>query len=99
MATPSPDPDWTSVVARHARSAGVELSSQTIDELATHLEDIYLAARSDGDADEAARLKARQALEASGLLPLRLEPRPDPRAPYARLADDAAAAARPRSFA
>ena len=45
MATLSPDPDWTSVVARHARAAGVELSSQTIDELATHLEDIYLAAR------------------------------------------------------
>ena len=99
MATLGPDPDWTSVVARHARSARVDLSSQTIDELATHLEDIYLAARADGDDDAAARVKARQALEASGLLPLRREPRPDPRAPYARLADDAAAASRPRSFA
>ena len=99
MATLSPDPDWTSVVARHARAAGVELSSQTIDELATHLEDIYLAARADGDDDGAARLKARQALETSGLVPLGREPRPDPRAPYARLADDAAAASRSRSFA
>ena len=99
MATLNPDPDWTSVVARHARSAGVALSSQTIDELATHLEDIYLAARADGDDDEAARLKALRALETSGFVPLRREPRPDARATYARLADDAAAASRSRSFA
>jgi putative ABC transport system permease protein len=99
MAKLGPEPDWPSVIARHARSARVDLSSQTIDELATHLEDIYLAARADGDDDAAARVKARQALEASGLLPLRREPRPDPRAPYARLADHAAAASRPRSFA
>jgi predicted permease len=99
MATLRPDPDWTSIVARHARSAGIDLSSQTIDELASHLEDIYLAARADGADDEAARLKARLALETSGLVPLRHEPRSDPRAPYARLADDAAAASRSRSFA
>src|SRR3954447_6495977 len=84
MARLGPDPDWTSVIGRHARSAGVDLSSQTVDELATHLEDIYLAARADGDDDEAARVKARQALEASGLLPLRREPRPAPPAPHAR---------------
>ena len=91
MATLSPDPDWTAIIARHARTTDIALSSQTIDELATHLEDIYLAARADGDDDEAARLKARQALETSGLVLLRREPRPDARAPYARLADDAAA--------
>jgi putative ABC transport system permease protein len=99
VATLNPDPDWTSIVARHARSAGVALPSQTIDELATHLEDIYLAARADGDDNEAARLKARRALETSGFVPLRREPRPDARATYARLADDAAAASRSRSFA
>jgi putative ABC transport system permease protein len=100
MATSRPEPDWTAVVADHARGAAIDLSPQTVDELAAHLEDLYLAARADGADDDAARSTARRALESSGLLPLRREPRPDPRAIHARLADDAAAAsARPRSFA
>lgn len=97
MATP--DPDWGALVTRHARDTGVELPAQTIDELAAHLEDVYLAARQDGARDDEALRKARQTLDASGLLPLRREPRPDPRATYARLADDAASASRSRSFA
>jgi putative ABC transport system permease protein len=98
MATPSSGPDWAAEVLRHARAAGVELSPQTVDELSAHLEDLYLAARSDGADDAAARVEARRALDRSGLQPLRDEPRPNPRAPYARLADDAAAASRSRSL-
>jgi putative ABC transport system permease protein len=99
MATPSSGPDWAADVIRHARATGIELSPQTVDELAAHLEDIYLAARQDGADDAAARLDAQRALDRSGLLPLRHEPRPNPRAPYARFADDAAAASRSRSLA
>ncbi len=99
MTSPRPEPDWTSLVSRHAQSARIELSAQTIDELATHLEDIYLAAKADGADEPTARRHAQRALETSGLLPLRHERRPDPRAPYARLADDAAASSRSRSLA
>jgi putative ABC transport system permease protein len=94
-----PDPDWAFIVAGHARSAGVELSSQTIDELATHLEDVYLAARADGADDAASRAAAHKALATSGLAPLRDEPRRDPRGLYARSVEDIASASRPRSFA
>lgn len=86
------------MVARHARTAGIDLSPQTIDELATHLEDLYLAARDRGASDRAAREEARQALETSGLLPLRREPRPDPRATHARTANDIAITSRSRSL-
>jgi putative ABC transport system permease protein len=99
MTLASSDPDWAAIVSSHARGTGVDLTPQTIDELAAHLEDVYLAARRDGAGDDEARLKARQALDASGLLPLRRDPRPAPRATYARLADDAASASRSRSFA
>lgn len=99
MAAPSPNQDWTTMVARYARAAGIDLSPQTIDELATHLEDLYLAARDRGDADHIAHDDARQALEASGLVPLRREPRPNPRAAYAHTANDTASLSRSRSFA
>lgn len=99
MATPPPNQDWTTMVARYARAAGIDLSPQTIDELASHLEDLYLAARDRGDADHIAREEARQALEASGLVPLRREPRSNPRAAHARAANDTASLSRSRSFA
>lgn len=100
MAAPSPfDRDWTTVVARYARTAGIDLSPQTVDELAAHLEDLYLAARARGLDHQAARREAAQELEASGLLPLREEPRPDSRVIQARTANDIASASRPRSFA
>ncbi len=70
-----------------------------MDELAAHLEDIYLAARADGQSDSAARQHAQAALEASGLLPLRREPRPDARRPYQGLANDVAVASKHRSLA
>ena len=90
---------WHALVARYARSAGIDLSPQTVDELAAHLEDLYLAARDRGADHHAARQEAIQELEASGLLPLRIEPRPDSRATHVRLANDISSASRSRSFA
>jgi len=90
---------WRRLVARHAESTGVDLSPQTVDELAAHLEDLYLGARADGQSDSAAREQAEKALETSGLRPLRREPRPDPRRPYHGLANDVVAASRNRSLA
>ena len=44
--------DWKSLVVRHARETGApDLPVHTIDELAAHLEDIYLGARSEGRPD------------------------------------------------
>lgn len=68
-------PDWREVVGRHARSTGIDLSPQTTDELATHLEDIYLGALDAGASDETARAQAHHALITSGLLPLKPPPR------------------------
>ena len=100
MAAPSsPDRVWTAVVARYARTAGISLPQQTIDELAAHLEDLYLAARDRGADHYTAKLEATQELEASGLLPLRIEPRPDSRAAQSRTANDISSASRSRSFA
>ncbi len=68
-------PDWREVVRRHARSAGIDLSPQTTDELATHLEDIHLGALEAGASEDGARAQAHTALVTSGLLPLKTPPR------------------------
>jgi predicted permease len=99
MVTTSPEPGWAKIVADYAQNANIDLPAQTVDELAAHLEDVYLAARADGADDATARRQAHHALETSGLLPLRAERRPDPRAIQGRIAEDAAAAARARGFA
>ncbi len=91
--------EWRALVAREARASRVDLAPQTIDELAAHLEDLYLTALADGATDSDARRAARHALDTSGLLPLRLEPRPDPRHTHHALANDVATASRRRSFA
>ena len=83
--------DWIRIVAEHAQAAGVDLPRQTIEELGTHLDDLYLAARERGASDTDARAEAWQALQQSGLLPLRHEARPDRRRVRASLADDTAA--------
>lgn len=69
--------EWRDEVMRHARTNGIDLSPQTVDELATHLEDLYLSARHSGSSHAAAVHAARAALERSGLLPLRRPPQPD----------------------
>ncbi len=95
---PNDRSDWTAIVARHARAARIDLSPSTIDELAAHLEDLYLAAVRRGTDQRSARREALEALEASGLLPLRREPRRDPRASQGRLANDIAITSRFRSL-
>ena len=47
--------DWNAIVARYARTTGVDLTPQTVDELATHLEDLYLAALGRGANERDAR--------------------------------------------
>jgi predicted permease len=98
MASDTPTHNWTAMVARYARAAGIDLAPQTIDELASHLEDLYLAARDRGADDLTAREDARLALEGSGLLPLRREPRVDPRRHHARSANDLSTSSRLRSL-
>ena len=44
MAPEQPPRSWQDVIARQARTAGVDLAPATIDELAAHLEDAYVAA-------------------------------------------------------
>jgi putative ABC transport system permease protein len=68
-------PDWRQIVERHAKAAGVDLESQTVDELATHLEDIYLNAIERGVTRADANALAVAAIETSGLMPLKTPPR------------------------
>ena len=64
--------EWTALVARHAKAARASLAPATIDELAGHLEDIYLAAIEDGAAPAIAHARAMAALAQSNLKPLAL---------------------------
>jgi predicted permease len=74
--------DWKSLVVRHARETGAaDLPVHTIDELAAHLEDIYLGARAEGRPDADARRAAEQALAES---PLSMVPKSRTRAPESR---------------
>lgn len=102
MKTPPPaGRNWTALIAAHARASGVDLAPGTIDELAAHLEDAYLAARERGlDHASAQRLTA-DLLATSGLGLLKKEPRPDPRTAVSRISNDVAASAssKPRSLA
>jgi len=68
--------DWRAVVMREARGTGAaDLDDHTIEELAAHLEDLYLAARARGAADAEARDEALRALRESRLAVLK-ESRP-----------------------
>ncbi len=74
-------PDWKALVAAHARQTGAPaLAQHAIDELAAHLEDIYLEARragTDGDARRAAEAALAEA-------PLAIVPASRTRGPEAR---------------
>jgi putative ABC transport system permease protein len=64
----SPTLDWTALVRQHARATGArELPVHTIQELAAHLEDIYLEALRSGRSEDEAVAAARAALAESGL--------------------------------
>lgn len=68
-----PRTDWQAMVREHARASGADLSSRAVDELAAHLEDIYLGATAAGRSDAEALRLARHALDESSLASL---PRP-----------------------
>jgi putative ABC transport system permease protein len=74
--------DWKSLVVAHARATGApELPQHTIDELAAHLEDIYLEAANAGRPEEEAIRAAQSALAESSL---EVVPRSRTRGPEAR---------------
>jgi putative ABC transport system permease protein len=63
--------DWRAIVIREARATGApDLDDHTVEELATHLEDLYQAARARGADDGAARGEALRALRESRLAAL-----------------------------
>ena len=68
-----PQNDWNMMVRRHARASGADLSTRAIDELAAHLEDMYLGAIAAGQSRSEAMRRARQALDEA---PLTVLPRP-----------------------
>jgi putative ABC transport system permease protein len=63
--------DWKAIVREHARRTGaMKLSERAIEELATHLEDIYLGAIADGRSDDDAMTSVSRALDESPLASL-----------------------------
>lgn len=66
--------EWTEVVNRYAKAARANLAPATIDELAAHLEDIYLGAIEEGASPAVANGRAMAALSQSNLKPLALPP-------------------------
>jgi putative ABC transport system permease protein len=75
-------PDWKRLVVDHARRTGAPLLAQhTIDELAAHLEEMYLEARRAGRSDADARRAAEAALAEA---PLAMVPASRTRGPEAR---------------
>src|SRR5918992_3799473 len=55
--------DWKALVRRHAAASGAaDLSARTVDELAAHLEDIYLNALASGQSEAAAMERATSTL-------------------------------------
>ena len=78
--------DWKALVVAHARATGVaDLPAHAIDELAAHLEDIYLEAMNAGRPDADAYRAAMTALEESALSTV---PRSRTRAPELRPVHD-----------
>jgi putative ABC transport system permease protein len=74
--------DWKALVVRSARASGApELPGHTVDELAAHLEDIYLESLNAGRSDAQAVADAETALAESSL---RIVPAPRTRAPESR---------------
>jgi putative ABC transport system permease protein len=80
----SPLIDWKALVQKHAASSGADhLSDRAVEELAAHLEDIYLSAIAAGRSEQDAQRLARQALDESPLAAL-----PAPGADVRPIADD-----------
>ena len=70
--------EWQCRVREQARRLNIELPQTTVDELATHLDDLFTAAIADGDSEADARARAVRALQESQLASLgrrRVDPR------------------------
>ena len=63
----NPRIDWRGMVRDHARAAGTDLSNRAVEELAAHLEDIYVGATTAGRPDAEAMQLVRHALDESPL--------------------------------
>ena len=63
----NPQTDWTGIVREHARASGADLSNRAVEELATHLEEIYLGATVAGRSHAEAMRLAGQALDEAPL--------------------------------
>ena len=76
--------DWRRDLAARAKASGLTLPEATLEEMAEHLDEIYLAAIRDGASDVDAEKRARAALEESAFDILRarsappLRPSPSP---------------------
>jgi predicted permease len=90
--------DWRPLVQQHSDRAGIDLPQATVDELATHLDDLYAAALSDGATEQEAAARAIAALDESAMTLLRRHAARDSRRSYARTADDTARGSRNGSF-
>jgi putative ABC transport system permease protein len=90
--------DWRRLVRHRGREQGVELPLATIDELATHLDDLFVSAREDGASEDEAKARVLRALDESALAPLEKHASRDPRRHQARLADMTARAMSGRTF-
>lgn len=68
------DFDWRQEIEQRAGAAGVILPEATIQEIAEHLDEVYVAALREGCAPAEAAAAARAVLEESALDPLRSQP-------------------------
>ena len=81
MPTPQNPRDWRALVRDRATAARVQLPAATVDELALHLEDVYVAARADGCDEATARRRVLATLDESGFTVLRHHARRSERVP------------------
>src|SRR4029453_10998770 len=82
----TPSHDWKALVRQQARATGAaDLPQHTVDELAAHLEDLYIEAVDKGQRREEAFQIARAALAESALGTV---PRPRTRGPELRPANE-----------
>jgi len=68
--------DWRRDITARASAGGVTLPEATIEEMAEHLDEIYMAAIRDGASDAEARTRAGAALDESAFDVLRARPAP-----------------------
>jgi putative ABC transport system permease protein len=91
-------PDWRAAVTTHAARAGVDLPQAIADEMALHLDDLYVAALAEGQPEAEASARAFAALEESAMSVLGRRALRDARSPDRRQADAVARTSQGRSL-